>query len=126
MMKFKLAILSLMAVLLSANLALAASTPLNEFNWDAPKPSSRGTGANTPSDPGGKATDSCSLKCVSYSAETTECGDGEALEACSEVGCGNLFKCVATPCAQGFSADIKDCNIEIQEDNFLCTKCMEE
>ncbi len=103
----------------------ARSTPLNEYNWD-PK-LGRGAQLDAYGNPikKGKEIKACMEKCEGYSTEISSCDEGYELVSCEADGCSSLYKCVETPCDEGFDTTLKNCMIEVQETNYLCTKCID-
>ncbi len=126
-MNKKLLFLAIALASFGAGRVWASTTHLSEFNWDNP---SGNTGRSAVDEFGqplnnGSANNSCTQKCPGYSMTVTECSDGYELKTCNDQACVEYHKCEATGCAPGFDTEYKDCPIEVQEDNYMCSKCIE-
>lgn len=125
-MSKKTLLLFAVAVLTAGN-ASAATTHLSEYNWDDPSGSSRSV-AEMPveSSGAGENRNSCMQKCPGYSMTITECSAGYELKSCESANCGEYHKCEPNGCAPGYDMELKDCPIDVQEDNYMCSKCIEQ
>ena len=106
----------------------AATQHLSEYDWDDPSAAiHRKTGSLDilSSDETLKDNDYCTDKCRGYSTTITICDAGFELKTCSDYNCFEYHKCEATGCAPGYDTELKDCIIDVQEDNYLCSKCIE-
>lgn len=126
-MRKQLFLLTAAAVLAAGN-AFAATTHLSEFNWDDPAAGGR-SAASMPeefmSSSGGNVKN-CMQQCPGYSMTVTECSAGYVLKSCESANCAEYHKCEPNGCAPGYDMELKDCAIDVQEDNYLCSKCIDE
>lgn len=65
----------------------------------------------------------CTQSCIGYSTSISQCPDGFELKTCQTPGCFTYHKCEQSPCAYGYDTSYKECPIEVQADNYLCSKC---
>lgn len=72
-----------------------------------------------------QASDYCNRICTDYDINTSVCPDGMELRSCAENSCENYKRCVGVPCRAGYDTEVKACDIEIQTDNYFCSKCKE-
>lgn len=134
-MKLKLVFLSLAALSLSISSSYAASTHLSEYEWksspvgDIPEKAATSSANDKAFNWGAtdseKTANTCSTQCSGFSKETTSCDTGQELINCEVSGCGEYRKCEESGCAPGYDKEFKDCAIDVQEDNYLCSKCIE-
>lgn len=130
-MNKKIAFIAIALASFSISHALASTTHLSEFNWDNPSGNNgRNTGITGKTDAFGQplqdsGNNACTQKCPGYSMTVTECSDGYELKTCEDSACSEYHKCEATGCEPGFDTEFKDCPIEVQEDNYMCSKCAE-
>lgn len=127
-MKSKTALLCIISsIFFSVNTASAGVTPLNEYEWDDLRimqqegkellENSNEIDFNAPQG------NLCQNLCEGYSETITECPAGTEMSSCKENGCSHMYKCVASDCAPGYDKNYKECEIEVQEDNYFCSKC---
>lgn len=120
-MKNKFAFLAIALASFCISPAFASTTHLSEFNWDDPS----GKGKNGKDQSSADDGRSCAEKCEGYKVFITECEEGFDLVSCEESGCFEYHKCEPNGCNPGYNTEFKDCAIEVQEDNYLCSKCIE-
>lgn len=133
----KLVFLSLVALSLNISSSYAASTHLTEYEWGNPaiedaskenKPTLVNPSAFSwdGTDSNAKTTnDVCSTQCTGFTKNNTSCDDGYSLVTCEASGCSEYSKCEENGCAPGFDKEFKDCAIDVQEDNYQCSKCVQ-
>lgn len=105
--------------------ALGRSTPLNEYNWDNSLSPQQTDVFGNPIN-GSQNNSVCANSCPGYSPEISSCDDGYVPVRCEAEGCSNFYKCDSIPCEEGFDSSLKNCMIEVQESNYLCTRCIDE
>lgn len=69
------------------------------------------------------AEEYCPAVCEGYTAEALDCGQDMEPKACPDSDCGNYYKCMPVVCEDGYDTKLKKCALEIQPDNFRCSKC---
>lgn len=123
----KASLLCAVAILAAGN-ASAATTHLSEFNWDDPKAGGREAAAMPMEFFSGNDgnINNCMQKCPGYSMTITECSTGYELKSCESANCAEYHKCEPNGCAPGYDTELKDCPIDVQEDNYMCSKCIDE
>lgn len=72
-----------------------------------------------------QASEYCSRICQEYDINTSACPDGMELRSCDQSDCKSYKRCVGIPCREGYDTEVKACDIEIQTDNYFCSKCKE-
>lgn len=130
----KIFVISSIIALGYASMTYAASSPLNEHNWSMPNTESTPAPKSgrlrnnidefgNPMTPNNNASSSCAQACIGYSSTISDCPEGYVLTTCQAPGCYNFNKCEPSPCAPEYDSRLKDCPIDVQPDNYLCTKC---
>ena len=66
----------------------------------------------------------CQNACPGYTLSPV-CPDGMEARSCLQNDCSAYKRCEGTPCQEGFDTKVKACDIDIQIDNYFCSKCKE-
>lgn len=117
------------AAILAAGNVYASTTHLAEYNWDDPSSGGRSAVSSMPAEfsfSGSDQGNGCMQKCPGYSMTVTECSAGYELKSCESANCAEYHKCEPNGCAPGYDTELKDCPIDVQEDNYMCSKCIDE
>lgn len=128
-MKTNFVLICLTSLILNVGSVTAGITPLNEYEWkdktigDSTEVSGYSEGIPASDTSENISADSCPNQCPGYSPDIGSCPAGSELSSCS--GCAGWYKCVESECAPGYDKNYKECNIDVQEDNYLCSKCID-
>ena len=114
-MKTNFVLICLTSLILNAGSVAAGITLLNDSGYLEEIPAS-----NTPEN---ISNNSCPTQCPGYSPDIDSCPAGSELSSCPD--CAGWYKCVESECAPGYDKNYKECNIDVQEDNYLCSKCVD-
>ena len=105
--------------------AFCRSTSLNQYDWDKSLSKQKTDVFGNPIN-GAQYNSVCVQKCPGYSPDIESCEDGYVPVRCEANGCSDFYKCENIPCEEGFDSTLKNCMIEVQESNYLCTRCIDE
>lgn len=122
------AILSLIVLLAAAVPTRASIRSIVDWGGENAQTDSAGFYTDSPksvSHTAPQASDYCNRICTDYNINISVCPDGMELRSCAEDGCESYKRCAGVPCREGYDTEIKACDIEIQTDNYFCSKCKE-
>lgn len=113
---------------LSAITIISASTVdarLKSVTATNTRPGSSSSGSTMSGSPNRPMTaeEYCPTVCQGYTLGALECGQEMEPKACPDSDCGNYYKCMPVVCEDGYDTKLKKCALEIQPDNFRCSKC---
>ena len=119
MKKFLCLTLSAIAIMSTAT----ANARLKSVTATSTRPGLSESGMSMAQDIPLTAEEYCPKACPGFTAETLDCGQDMEPKACIDSDCGNYYKCMPIVCEEGFDTKLKKCALEIQPDNFRCSKC---
>ena len=119
MKKFLCLTLSAIAIMSTAT----ANARLKSIASTATRSEISNSGMSTTQDNLITAEEYCPTACPGFTTETLDCGQDMEPKACVDSDCGNYYKCMPVVCEEGFDTKLKKCALEIQPDNYRCSKC---